>query len=78
VTEGEIERCHPWPAVEERVSSNNTILSEGRGWRERYKARQGADLRTIFVALAYVPVSFCKSVKEHPFCELFCCNVGLV
>ena len=33
------------------------ILSEGRGWRERYKARQGADLGTIFVALSYVPVS---------------------
>jgi hypothetical protein len=34
-TKSLIERSHPWPPVEEPVSLNNTILSEGRGWRER-------------------------------------------
>jgi hypothetical protein len=48
------------------MSLNNTIVSEGHGWRERYKARQDADLRTIFVALAHVPVPFSRFHSAVP------------
>jgi hypothetical protein len=46
---------------------NNTILAEGHGWRERSKARWGAELRTNFVALGPGPfkVDAARSRKER-------------